>query len=187
MPSPKRRAPRPKGQRLSLDFRGTLLAKRPFGRGARNEVFFLCRCFSRDIGGAIPTGQGPSRPDREKAFNPPQDRAQKKEKRASRGRSPQTVRENNPLPTTNDDRRPQRRSYRRECDKWLGFRGAATMHVPFSPCLNQQCVMRSAEWGGRAGSNTAKQARTLGVLLPITVRYKMTVTIISIEISILNV
>ena len=48
-------------------------------------------------------------------------------------------------PTTNDDRRPQRRSYRRECDKWLGFRGAATMHVPFSPCLNQKCMMRSTE------------------------------------------
>ena len=61
--SPKRRAPRPKGQRLSLDFRGTLLAKRPFGRGARNEVFFLCRCFSRDKGEAIPTGQCTSQPD----------------------------------------------------------------------------------------------------------------------------
>ena len=106
--------------------------------------FALCRCFSRDKGGAIPTGQGPSRPDREKAFDPPPDRAQKKEKRASRGQRPQTVREDNPLPTTNDDRRaapcghfaslvrstfglrgyppifdlrriPQRRSYRGEC------------------------------------------------------------------------
>ena len=34
--------------------------------------------------------------------------------------------------------------------------------------------MRSTEWGGRAGNNTAKQARTLGVLLLVTERCKMT-------------
>ena len=55
--------------------------------------------------GAIQTGQCPSQPDEKKALNPPPERAKEKKKRASRGRSPQTVRENNPLPTTNDDRR----------------------------------------------------------------------------------
>ena len=34
--------------------------------------------------------------------------------------------------------------------------------------------MRSAEWGGRAVNNTAKQARTLGGLLLVTERCKMT-------------
>ena len=36
---------------------------------------------------------------------------------------------------------------------------------------------------GRAGNSTAKQARTLGVLLLVTERCKMTATIISIEIA----
>mgnify|MGYP003316038004 CR=1 FL=1 len=57
----------------------------PSGAGRGAEVFFLCRCFSRDKGGAIPTGQGPSRPDREKAFDPPPDRAQR-EARVSRAK-----------------------------------------------------------------------------------------------------
>ena len=99
----------PRRARRGNDFHWTLggLFSRnaPSGAGRGSEDFFLCRCFSRDKGGAIPTGQGPSRPDREKAFNPPPDRAQKKKKRASRGRSPQTVIKDNPLPTTNDDRR----------------------------------------------------------------------------------
>ena len=48
------------------------------------------------------------------------------------------------------------------------------MPSPFSSCLNQQCVMRSTEQGGRVGSYTAKQARTLGGLLLVTERCKMT-------------
>ena len=42
----------------------------PSGAGRGAEVFFLCRCFSRDKGGAIPTGQGPSRPDGRFAAGP---------------------------------------------------------------------------------------------------------------------
>ena len=69
--NPKRRRAALLGQRPSGDEYGDDSRTTPQkARRGGAEVFFLCRCFSRDKGGAIPTGQGPSRPDGRFAAGP---------------------------------------------------------------------------------------------------------------------
>lgn len=123
-----------RGKRRSRVRKGEAEPKTP--RRAEADFFSLCRWLRR---GETPNGNEPTtfhsrhRPPEKKNRNHHIDRAQKKEKRASRGECRKTVKRENHLTTTNDARRPSGGRIAGECDKGLGQRRKDMVEVARSP------------------------------------------------------
>ena len=143
-PPPKHHTPR---SACGLSFKGTSLGLRldltasragpAWGKGG--STFTGRRAVLHSFSG----GGRPSRPDREKAFNTPPDRAQKKEKRASRGQSPLTVITGNSLPSAKDGRPHPRAAVSRGVFAALGRMRSTTLTAG-------SCEARAGWTGGNA-------------------------------------
>ena len=144
---------------------GTILAQRPKRRGAAGlRSFFSVVVFRETKMGQSQRGKAPPDPTEKKLLTHHQ--IARNRKRSARLAAiaansykgqPSTLRQRRPRLPRRGRIVAKRQGAGAEVER-KGGGGQWTSY--FSLCLNQQCVMRSTEWGRRAGNTSAKQMRT---------------------------